>query len=454
MFNKLYIVIIFLVSLAATIVFDTFPRSTMSELEKRRLAAFPQFSVEKLLAGDFTKEISLWFSDSEPFRDEIMAFSMNVKKLEALKTDDDNVSFIAADKDAEQVEEPKDDLEEEDNDNRKIEKYENHITANAEAKIARYGIVIVGKGKNVRALMGFQGNAKLTRAYAGMVNKYQKAFGEGTQVYCMVPPTAIEFYCPDKAKSVAVSQKNVITTCYGYLDPTVKAVDCYTSLGKHVSEDIFLRTDHHWAPLGGFYAAEQFAKVAKVDFKPLSSYTKHVVHGYVGTMYGYSQDASVKDAPEDFVYWKPNDVEYSTTYITYDTKDFKVIGENAPQRGEYFAKFRDGSSAAYCTFMGGDGKITQVKTGTKNGRKLAVLKDSYGNTIPGYLFYGFEEIHVIDHRYFLPNLVQYVKENKITDFLVVLNIFNACNPAVARSCEQLLTQSYAERKAQAARDAE
>lgn len=270
----------------------------------------------------------------------------------------------------------------------------------------------------------------------------------------MVPPTAIEFYCPDKAKSVAVSQKKVITTCYGYLDPTVKAVDCYTSLGKHVNEDIFLRTDHHWAPLGGFYAAEQFAKVAKVDFKPLSSYTKHVVHGYVGTMYGYSQDASVKDAPEDFVYWKPNDVEYSTTYITYDTKDFKVIGESAPQRGEYFAKFRDGSSAAYCTFMGGDGKITKVKTGTKNGRRLAILKDSYGNTIPGYLFYGFEEIHVIDHRYFLPNLVQYVKENKLTDFLVVLNIFNVCNPAVARSCEQLLTQSYAERKAQAARDAE
>lgn len=449
MFNKLYIVIIFLVSLAATIVFDTFPRSTMSELEKRRLAAFPQFSAEKLLAGDFTKEISQWFSDSEPFRDEIMAFSMNVKKLEALKTDDDNVSFIAADKDAAQADE-----EEEDNDNRKIEKYENHITANAEAKIARYGIVIVGKGKNVRALMGFQGNAKLTKAYAEMVNKYQKAFGKDVQVYCMVPPTAIEFYCPPKAKTVATSQKDVITTCYEYLDSTVKAVDCYTSLGKHVDEDIFLRTDHHWAPLGGFYAAEQFAKVAKVDFKPLSSYTKHVVHGYVGTMYGYSKDASVKDAPEDFVYWKPNDVEYSTTYITYDTKDFKVIGESAPQKGDYFAKFRDGSSAAYCTFMGGDGKITQVKTGTKNGRKLAILKDSYGNTIPGYLFYGFEEIHVIDHRYFLPNLVQYVKENKITDFLVVLNIFNACNPAVARSCEQLLTQSYAERKAQAARDAE
>lgn len=447
MFNKLYIFIIALVCLAGTIVFDAFPRSTVSELEKRRLAAFPRFSMDRLLSGDFTKEISLWFSDSEPFRDEIMGFSMNIKKFEGVKTDDDNVSFIAADKDAAQVEEV------EEKDDRKLENYENRITADSDAKIGRYGIVIVGKGKNVRALMGFQGSAKYTQPYAEMVNKYQTAFGKGVQVYCMIPPTAIEYYCPKKAQTARTSQKEVISTCYEYLDSTVKAVDCYTTLGKHAKEDIFLRTDHHWSPLGGFYAAEQFAKVAKVDFKQLSSYTKHVVHGYVGSMYGYSKDASVKDAPEDFVYWKPKNVEYTTTYTNYKTKDFKVIGESAPQKGEYFYKFPDGSGGAYCTFMGGDSKITKIQTGTKNGRRLAIIKDSYGNTLPGYLFYSFEEIHVIDHRYFLPNLVQYVKDNKVTDFLVALNIFNACNPSVARSCEQLLTQSYADRKAQAAKDA-
>ncbi len=417
------------------VVFDTFPRSTRSELEKRRLASFPRFTLDRLCSGDFTKEISLWFSDSEPFRDEIMAFSMKVKELEGIKTAEDNITFIAADKEAKQVA-----PEAKEGDNRKIEAYENKVTADADAKIARYGIVIVGKGKNVRALMGFQGNAKLTKAYAGMVNKYQKAFGKDVQVYCMIAPTAIEFYCPPKAKTVATSQRAVITTCYESLDSTVKTVDCYTSLSKHVSEDIFLRTDHHWAPLGGFYAAEQFAKVAKVDFKPLSSYTKHVVHDYVGSMYGYSNDASLKDAPEDFVYWTPNDLEYSTTYITYKTKDFKIIDETGPQKGQYFMKFRDGSSGAYCTFMGSDARITKIQTGNKNGRRVAILKDSYGNTIPGYLFYGFEEVHVIDHRFFTPNLTQYVKENKITDFLVTLNIFNACNPAVAQSCEKLLTQ--------------
>ena len=36
---------------------------------------------------------------------------------------------------------------------------------------------------------------------------------------------------------------------YAHLSDSVKAVDIYTALGKHAKEDIFLRTDHHWAPL-------------------------------------------------------------------------------------------------------------------------------------------------------------------------------------------------------------
>ena len=51
--------------------------------------------------------------------------------------------------------------------------------------------------------------------------------------------------------------------------------------------------------------------------------------------------------------------------------------------------------------------------------------DSFGNALPGYLFYSFEEVHVIDSRYFTKNMVEYVKENQITDILFANNIFKA-----------------------------
>ena len=95
--NKLYISIIVLVFCAFTIVFDTFPRSTFSELEKRDLATLPEFSWQRLFDGSYTKAVSQWFSDSEPYRDHFMAMSMNVKDGQKLVVNsDDNVTFHAS----------------------------------------------------------------------------------------------------------------------------------------------------------------------------------------------------------------------------------------------------------------------------------------------------------------------------------------------------------------------
>ena len=106
----------------------------------------------------------------------------------------------------------------------------------------------------------------------------------------------------------------------------------------------------------------------------------------------------------------------------------------------FFFKYKDGSGGAYCTFMGGDTKLTHVVTSTKNGRRLIILKDSFGNAIPGYLFYSFEEIHVIDSRYFTKNMVDYVNENQITDILFANNIFKAYSSYTYRNYVRFLTQ--------------
>ena len=207
----------------------------------------------------------------------------------------------------------------------------------------------------------------------------------------------------------------------------MRAVDIYSVLAQHTDEPIYLRTDHHWAPLGAYYAAQEFARVAGVPFGDLSRYEEHVVHRFVGSMYGYSQNVAVKKAPEDFVYHIPTEVEYTTTYVNYTLdEEFHVTGESRPYKSKYFFSFKDGSGAAYTTFMGGDIKLTKVETSTHNGRRLLVFKDSFGNAVPGYLFYSFEEIHVADFRYFTKDVVSYVDENHITDILFANNITNTC----------------------------
>lgn len=441
--HKIYICLFCLLFVAMVIVFNTFPRSTFSELEKRELSTFPEFSADKLSGGVFTSEISKWYSDSEPFRDELMWLSMTLKDYTALRlgNDDDAVVFHAAEPENTQAEEVRKTEEELELEGRDVADYENRINADENAKIAHAGIIIVGSGEKVRALMAFGGGPNSGLHYAEVANLYQETFGDKVNVYCMVIPLSTEFYCPEKAKKSTKPELPVIKNVFAKLSPKVKAVDVYTPLSQHVEEDIYLRTDHHWAPLGAYYAAQKFAEVAKVPFRDLSSYERKVVHGYVGTMYGYSKDISVKNAPEDFVFYEPQNIQYTTTYINYSIdKNYHVTGEGKPFQGQFFAHFKDGSGAAYCTFMGGDTKITQVRTGTKNGRRLIILKDSFGNAIPGYLFYSFEEVHVIDGRYFTKNMKAYVQENKITDILFANNIFQACSAGRCEAYKRFLTQ--------------
>lgn len=427
MLHKLYIFILMAVFAIGVIVFNTFPRSKVSELEKRELATFPEYSDSALTSGLFTKNISAWYSDSEPFRDKFMLMSMMFKENIGIPQSEENIRFHSADKPAE----PQPD------DNRNIAEYDNQITADENAKIANAGIIIIGPPGKVRALMAYGGDASGGTAFAEIINKYKKTF-PSVNVYCMVIPQSTEYYCPDKARSSTHSELATIRHIYSLLDPEVKAVDAYTALAEHVKEDIYLRTDHHWAPLGAFYAARKFSQVAGVPFRELNSYDRHVIHGYVGSMYGYSKDISVKQSPEDFVYYTPKNTSYTTTYTEYKiNKDYQVVSESAPHKGEFFYKYPDGSSGAYCTFMGGDSKITKIQTSTKNGRRVIIFKDSFGNAIPGYLFFSFEEIHVIDHRYFTKNIRDYITSNKITDILFANNIFKAYHGA-AQAYERFL----------------
>lgn len=450
-YAKPFLFVVLSVFLALTILFNFFPRSRFSELEKRELATFPIFDFDKLRTGQYTKEVSTWFSDSEPYRDRFMTLSLlfkdklgmpksetgvklhgvtarPIEDLAEVHPEQETAVEEVAPKTDPSLPEPPKDVPQETSEDTNVEDI---------AKLSNNGIIVFGKGENVRAIMAFGGGRNVGSTYAKVANTYQSTFGDGVRVYCMVIPTAAAFYCPDRAKKYTAPQRPVIDYIHSKLSPEVTIVDVYASLLAHTEEDIYLRTDHHWAPLGAYYAARQLAEVAGVPLPVLETFERKVVKGFVGTMYAFSQDISVKKAPEDFVYHVPLGIAYETTYVQYLLdENFKVIGEEAPRKGKFFHHYKDGSSGAYSTFMGGDSKITKVKTSTDNARRLMILKDSFGNALPGYLFGSFEEVHVIDVRYFTRNMIKYVEENAITDILFANNIFNCVN---SRLCNRYLT---------------
>lgn len=303
-------------------------------------------------------------------------------------------------------------------------------------------IVAIGDGPQIRAFSCFSNGANCLLDYAAVANEYYKHFDKKVNVYSMPVPEQCEFYGRDVTKGLVRTQTTAMSNCFNALVEGVEGIELIPTFTEHVDEPIYSRTDHHWAPLGAYYAAQQFAWAAGVPFNDLSSYTEKVVHRFLGTMYQWSKIEQLKNYPEDFIYYVPKDVEYTTTYVEYSLDKARkyVVRSGEPHQGDFFWQYKDGSGIAYSTFMGGDCKFTNVKTSTHNGRKLLILKDSFGNALPGFLFYSFEEITVVDCRYNTVNLTKYVNENGVTDILFANCIGLAASPHILKNYRNYLVQ--------------
>lgn len=460
--SKTYVIVTSAAFAIMFVALNFFPRSTFSERERRDLAHFPEFDSATLTDGSYTRAISNWYSDSEPFRDGFLTVSEtfdHYKGITISNGDGEQIAYVSG---GGNIEDPgllagSDD---DDGNNGAESHTDKHVDTNNDITTAdtatskqdtdttgadysktKSGVMLVGKEPNVRAMMCFGCTAAFVKKFTNSVNTYHETFPD-VNIWVMPIPISIEFYCPEEAKELSWPQVPCLEAVKKNLAEGIHYVDIYPTLLAHKDEPIYLRTDHHWAPLGGFYASEVFAKEAGLEFPSIDEgYTTKVVHGFVGTMYGYSHSIAVKKSPEDFIYYYPN--TNFTTYVTaYDLdEDFKIVKQHPERKSAYFARFKDGSSGAYCTFMGSDKQITRVETSVSNGRRIIILKDSFGNTIPSCLFYSFEQVHVIDYRYFTQNMKDYVAKHKITDILFANNITFCVTGQAGNAYKRFLTQN-------------
>ena len=269
--------------------------------------------------------------------------------------------------------------------------------------------------------------------YASYLNEFKEKVGSNVNVFNMVVPTSGAYYLPEGYESYNASHRDSINSIANKLVNVIN-IDGYAALEAHTDEYIYTRTDHHWMPLGAYYAAQAFCEVAQTPVKDLSTYETETIEGFVGTMYAFTDyNERIKNDPEQFTYYIPS-TEYTATYYTTDFK----VDENLTAYHSIFVE--QPASGAYSTFMGGDQKIVKIETANKNGRKLCIFKDSYGNAEVPFYIDSFEEIYVCDVRYFDVYAPDFVKDNGITDVLFTMCTFSAVGENAEGIKNNLLTE--------------
>ena len=279
---------------------------------------------------------------------------------------------------------------------------------NSYRRIGENGILVAGMDGHYRGIMFYGGTYGYCDRYIYDVKQFKEALPE-VNVYSMVIPTSVDFYNPEEYRGHTAFQKDKIDYIEQELSSSrVKNVSVYDALQSHADEKIYARTDHHWMPLGAYYAAECFAKAADFKMSELSEYRAATYGGYVGSMYYYSQDSALYNDPEDYtVYYSPNEDKLTTTY-------YNRYFSNGYESDLFIV---DNASYYYLTFLGSDDLIAHVKTDAESGRNLVVIKESYGNALIPFLTEGFDNIYVLDLRYCEVNAVDFCKQVGATDLL-------------------------------------
>ena len=448
-YSMVNIIIITAVVLIVSVCMLVLERPTVSESEKRELAKFPSFSFNSYFSGKYMSGITEYFRDTIPLREKLLSMSEYLTKFKGIKYD--NVSFHGnIEVIDEQPTETVTDVQETSLPQIAVTlPGETTVTA-AQTEISSMtaetteepddgetlplnefshnGIAVIDK----TGIMLFGGNNTQGTRYAQIINKYKEQLGPDVNVYNMVVPTSVDFYLPKKYKKYSGSEKACIENIYNNLSPDVTSIDAYSALEAHKDEYIYFRTDHHWAPLGAYYAYTAFCETLGLDCRPLEEYEHKTKQGFVGSLFGYSGDVVLKDNPDEFNYFVPPD-SYTTQYYAYDT--FASKGS-----GALLHEYVEGGNC-YSMFIGADAVHCKITTEHKNGRKIAVFKESYGNAFIPYLVSNFEEIYVIDIRYFGKNAISYMQQQGVTDVLFINNIF-AANTASLINCIDRLSYSY------------
>jgi hypothetical protein len=229
----------------------------------------------------------------------------------------------------------------------------------------------------------------------------------------MAVPIGSDFYLPRRVNQGVMREKLAIDHIQTLLDPRVKFVAAYDRLAEHADEYIQFNTDHHWTGLGGYYAYTAFAQSAGFEVLPLSDLVKGEIPGFLGTLYQRTMAPSLRTKADVVEYYK---IPFKTEATYYP------VGSNTPVPALLYAEYARGGNA-YGVFLGGDFPLMRIVSEVKNGKKIAVIKDSYGNAFVPYLASHFEEVFVLDYRYFAGNIKTLLEDNGIQNLLFAHNTF-------------------------------
>lgn len=391
-------------------------RPSHSDVENRDLATFPAWNAEAFIDGTYTADIGLWYSDTFPFREELIGINDRLRGLYGIKTQtaqagdggdniDPDETFVwdtstpPADTDAPGDNTPA---------TTPAPETESEPQTNPPSPGADHEVI---KGYLVEGNHGYEMyyfNKQNSDRYARAVVQTARDLNGKAQVYCMVTPmsyaygvsadTQKDLNASDCHDSIQYIYRAIEAYCpqAGVKDPVI-TLDAYSALEAHKDEYIFFRTDHHWTALGAHYASRVFLDRAGRDYPTLADgYTEYRFENFTGSLAGHTKHET------------PNLINHPDTILAYAPKSFNTVQITTREENTFDAPIVNPDAATafsdsqrYRCFIDGDYPFTVAHNPQKNdGSSVLLIKESYGNAFLPMLVDSYEYVYAIDYRFY------------------------------------------------------
>lgn len=420
-----------------------FLRPDTSKVEKRKLTEFPKFTVSSFWDGSFFSQVSLWYSDTFPLRDTLIAADKKVKGLYGITTSTmmvggheqgDDIPTIGDKKEESSEESSKKEKEQDSSKEKQEEENKEPVEApnsqEMEAEIQnqiQQGLYV----KDGAAYSVYYFNQDAAETYTNALNQAAEKLDGIANVYSLLVPNNSGAMLSEKElKGLGGSDQKQAIAYYHSLYDKVKPIKTIETLREHNDEYLYFRTDHHWTQLGAYYVYRNFCE--EKGWKPhkLSEFEKMTFEPFLGTFYAELRNPDMANNPDRVDAYVPMGTNDMTYWNTDGSKqEWHVIEDVSTW---------DDASGYYC-YIGGDKPMSIIENpDIDDGSSCIVLKESYGNCFVPFLVDHYQTVYVVDFRYANVNLVDYVKEKNIQDVLIMNNITIIGSDTVANKIAGLL----------------
>ena len=342
------------------ILFFVLPKKEYSENEKKYLSEFPEFTAEAIASGKFSQDLDTYTADHFPFREQFVGLNAYTE----LYTGRNGVSGIYRGSDG-------------------------YLIAAAEDFDPKRT----------------QTNVERFAQFAQQANVPASLMIVPTTGYIMSEklPSNHRPYHDTEIFSLAQEYAGDMN----FID--LRAV----FMGARDETQLYYKTDHHVTSAGAYLMYQQFCRAGQMEAVSFSC--TETYDGFYGTT--YSRSGLWGTEPDRLEIWTPSNTgKYE---VTIDD------GKGEEKSNSLYFREHLEEMDQYPVFLDGNHSLVTIENkNCQNGKKLLLIKDSFAHCFATFAIENYEEICMVDLRYFRGSVMELLEEHGLNEILYLYGADN------------------------------